>query len=101
MKRSTLAARLIRERNNSRRKKLLAANPALADAGLARELKDFCYRVWTSEPADTRKASAALQTLAEFCPDKETQALRNWVDGIADITAGKLESAVTNLESAS
>jgi tetratricopeptide (TPR) repeat protein len=101
MKRSTLASRLIRERNNSRRTKLLAANPALADAALARELKDFCYRVWTSEPADTRKASAALKTLAEFCADRETTALRYWVDGIADITAGKLESAVKNLESAS
>src|SRR5215211_1409337 len=98
MKRSTLAARLIRENSNSRRKKLLAAYPALADVGLARELKDFCYRVWASKPADTRKASAALKTLAESRADREILALRHWVEGIADITGGKLESAVTNLD---
>ncbi|MEO8574932.1 MAG: tetratricopeptide repeat protein, partial [Pyrinomonadaceae bacterium] len=101
MKRSTLAARLIHERNNGRRKTLLAGNRALADAALARELKDFCYRVWTSEPAETRKASAALKTLVEFRADKETVALGHWVNGIADITAGRLESAATNLDSAS
>ncbi|HUR99928.1 MAG TPA: CHAT domain-containing tetratricopeptide repeat protein [Pyrinomonadaceae bacterium] len=101
MKRSTLAIRLIRETREAGRKKLLKANLDLADAALARELKDFCYRVWTSQPAETRKASAALRTLSELCPDKETDAVRRWVDGIADITAGKLELAVTNLDSAS
>jgi tetratricopeptide (TPR) repeat protein len=101
MKRSTLAARLIREGNYSRRKKLLAENLALADAYLARELKDYCYRVWTSEPSNTRMAAAALETLAEFSPDKETRAMASWVKGIAEITGGKLESAVASLDKAS
>ncbi|MEO6334482.1 MAG: tetratricopeptide repeat protein, partial [Pyrinomonadaceae bacterium] len=101
MKRSTLAGRLIREGRTSRRKKLLAAHSAIADAALAREIKDYCYRVWTSEPAKTRKAAAALTTLAEFQPERETLALKHWVEGIADITSGKLESAAANLDSAS
>ncbi len=101
MKRSTLAARLIQARNNSERKKLLAANPKLANALLARELKDHSYRVWTSDPAGARKSAAALKVLTDFSPDKEIAALARWVDGIADITSGKLESAVKNLDSAS
>ena len=101
MKRSTLAARLIQAKTSSERKKMLAANPKIADALLARELKDHCYRVWTSEPADARKAAAAIKVLADFSPDKEIAALCRWVDGIADVTAGKLESAVKNLDSAS
>ncbi len=101
MKRSTLAARLIRAGNNSQRKKLLGENRTLADRLLARELKAYCYRVWTSEPANTRLAADALKTLSDFAPDKETTALLRWVDGIADITSGKLESAVANLEAAS
>lgn len=101
MKRSALAARLIEARNNSERKKLLAANSTLADVRLARELKDYCYRVWTSEPANARKAAVALTTLTEFSPDKETGAMARWVNGIADITSGKLESAIKNLDSAS
>jgi len=101
MKRSTLAGLLIQARNNAERKKLLAENPAVADVRLARELKDYCYRVWTSEPANARKASAALKTLADFGPDKETKAIAHWVEGIADITSGKLESAAENLDVAS
>ncbi|MEP7149225.1 MAG: CHAT domain-containing protein [Acidobacteriota bacterium] len=101
MKRSTLAAQLIRARNNSQRRKLLAENPTLADGRLARELKAYCYRIWTSEPANTRMAAAALKTLSDVAPDKETTALSHWVDGIADITSGKLESAVKNLDAAS
>lgn len=101
MKRSTLAARLIRVATASQRRKLLAANPTLADALLARELKDYCYRVWTSEPSNARMAAAALKTLTEFSPDKETAAMASWVNGIAEITGGKLESAVKHLDNAS
>ncbi len=101
MKRSTLAARLIRARNNSQRRKLLAEHPTLADGRLALELKAYCYRIWTSEPANTRMAAAALKALSDFAPDKATTALSRWVDGIADITSGKLESAVKNLDTAS
>ena len=101
MKRSALAAGLLRAKNNSERKKLLAKRPVVDDARLARELKDYCYEVWTSEPAKTRDASAAIRYLSEFSRDRETAAIANWVYGIADITNGKLESAVKNLEAAS
>jgi tetratricopeptide (TPR) repeat protein len=101
MKRSTLAARLISVTAASQRRKLLAAHPTLADARLARELKNYCYRVWASEPANARMAARAISTLTEFSPDKETAAMANWVNGIADITSGKLESAVTHLDHAS
>ena len=100
MKRSTLAARLVDARDNTQRKKLLAENRGAADVRLARALKDECYRVWTSAPAEARKAAAALRTLADFAPDPEIDAMRFWIEGIAEITRGKLESAVDNLDSA-
>lgn len=101
MKRSTLATRLIQATTAGQRRKLLAANPALADVRLALELKNYCYRVWTSEPSKARMAAAALNVLTEFSPDKETRAMASWVNGIAEITRGKLESAVKNLDNAS
>ena len=100
MQRSNLAASLVEARNNGERKKLIAANPAIADARLARELKEYCYRVWTSEPAGAQKAAAALNVLLRFSPDKESRALCYWVQGVADITKGKLEAAVEDLDSA-
>jgi len=101
MKRSTLALRLIQAGNKRQRKQLLAENSALADAELARELKDYCYRVWTSRPAETRKAAAALRLLLEVSPDPKIRALTNWVEGISDIASGKLESAAKHLDTAS
>ena len=101
MKRSELAARLIEASSKSQRKKLLGSHPQLADVRLAQKLKDHCYRIWTSEPAATRKVAAALATLTEFAPEKETLALSHWVSGVADITGGKLESAEKTLGSAS
>ena len=101
MKRSTLALRLIQAGNKTQRKKLIAGNTAIADAALARELKEYCYRVWTSQPAETRNAAAALEVLSEVSRDPEIRALSNWVEGIADITNGKLESAEKHLDAAS
>ncbi len=101
MKRKTLAAGLVAEKREGGRKKLLAENPRLADERLARALKDECYRVWTSAPAGARAAAAALKTLSIFSPSESTTAIRFWVEGIADITGGKLESAIRNLDSAS
>ncbi|PYS99372.1 MAG: hypothetical protein DMF63_12205 [Acidobacteria bacterium] len=101
MKRSTLASRLMQAGNKTQRKKLIADNPALADADLARELKDHCYRVWTTEPVAAQKAAASLRSLSEVSRDPEVLALTNWVEGIADITGGKLESAAEHLDTAS
>ena len=101
MKRSTLASRLIETRQHGQRKKLLSENRGLADVALARELKDLCYRVWTSEPAKAQRTAAALDTLVGFSPSDETRAMSSWVSGIADITRGKLEDAIRNLDAAS
>jgi tetratricopeptide (TPR) repeat protein len=101
MKRSALASRLIQTRRSAERKKLLRSHANIADIGLARALKDHCYRVWTSDPADAQRSAAALQTLADFTSDKEIRALAFWINGVADITRGKLELAVKNLDSAS
>jgi tetratricopeptide (TPR) repeat protein len=101
MKPSTLVSRLIEARGKSQRKKILAANVALADVRLARMLKAECYRVWTSAPAEARRVADALTTLAEVSPSTETSAMHFWVEGIADITRGKLENAVENLDRAS
>ena len=101
MKRSTLASRLVEAPSIKQRKKLLLENRALADARLARELKDECYRVWTSAPAKAQRAAAALGTLAQFDPSDETRGMRSWVAGIANITRGKLDDAIADLDTAS
>lgn len=101
MKPSTLAARLIGAKGERQRKALLTANVASADIRLARALKDECYRVWTSDPAAARQVAAALSTLSSFVRSSpEIDAMQAWVAGIADITRGKLESAVTHLDRA-
>ena len=101
MKRSTLASRLVEARSKKQRQELLLENRALADPSLARELKDECYRVWTSAPARAQRAAAALETLAEFDPSGETRGMKLWVAGIANITRGKLEDAIADLDAAS
>jgi tetratricopeptide (TPR) repeat protein len=101
MKRSTLAARLIEASGRGQRKQLLAEHPHLADAALARALKDECYRVWTSSPAAARRIAGALAELSAFSPSREVAALSAWVEGIANITSGKLSAAVESLDAAS
>lgn len=101
MKRTTLASRLIKTRGTASQRKLLTANRKLADAELARALKDECYRVWASSPGDAQHVATALRTLATFSPSMEIDAMRFWVEGIANITRGKLETAVEDLNTAS
>ena len=101
MKRLTLVSRLIEARGNGERKKILSSYPDLADARLARMLKDECYRVWTASPTGARRVADALRTLAEIAPSSETSAMQSWVEGIADISRGKLETAVEHLDRAS
>lgn len=101
MKRATLAARLIEAETNNERKTLLAVNARLADERLARALKDDCYRTWTTEPVRARRIAAALKTLAAKSPSIETDAMLHWVEGIANITRGKLELAVDEFDHAS
>ncbi len=100
MQRRELAAKLISARGRLERQRLLARERAIADSRLARDIKDICYAAWSSEPTKAQRAAAALNELSEVSNDTETQALARWVSGIANITKGKLESAVADLDAA-
>lgn len=101
MTRPQLVARLLAAGSEPERKKLLAEHSHLADVRLARALKDECYRLWTSSPANARLVASALKTLARADPSVEVKAILHWVAGIANITRGKLETAVDDLNAAS
>ncbi|HEX9960172.1 MAG TPA: CHAT domain-containing protein, partial [Pyrinomonadaceae bacterium] len=71
-----------------------------ADVKLAAALKEICYAAWTTEPVKAQKAARALKTLVKFNPQAEISALSFWVSGIAELTGGRLESAMKNLDRA-
>ncbi len=96
-----LAEKLISAENESHRKSLIAQNKRLADENLALVLKEICYESWTIEPTKAQKTAQAIKTLLKFNPNVETEALSFWVSGIADLTRGKLESAIKNLDKSS
>jgi len=93
-----LAEKLIAAGSEPERKFLLNENKKQTDTNLALALKEICYESWTTEPTKAQKAAQALKSLLKFNPNDETEALFFWVTGISDITRGKLESAVTNLD---
>lgn len=80
--------------------------PAVQRLALAWALKDLCYAAWSSAPQQAGRAAALLQQLrgpvdaTEPAPDTvaEIDALACWTDGIAQITQGRMESAVRNLD---
>lgn len=100
MSRTDLAKKLTSARAAAERKRLLAENARLADETLALEIKDHCYDVWTSEPTKMQGAAAALQSLCKFAPGDGTRAYFRWVSGISDLTRGRLEGAIDNLNNA-
>lgn len=95
-----LAENLISAKSEAERKRLLAGNNKRADVELACALKEICYAAWTTEPVKAQKASQALKTLARINPNEEISALSFWVSGIAELTGGRLEAAVKNLDRA-
>ncbi|HEY0378859.1 MAG TPA: CHAT domain-containing tetratricopeptide repeat protein [Pyrinomonadaceae bacterium] len=100
MERAELAARLVAV-GNVEREALLRQHPALADARLAYALKDICLDDWSSSPARTTGAAAALKTLSSLTDNLEVDALAAWVAGFAAVMAeGQIERAVTLLEEA-
>ncbi len=76
---------------------LLETNRELADRELAERLKDICYESWNSEPARARGAAAAAEQLALLEDDAEISASANWIAGIAELTRGELDSAVSRI----
>ncbi len=101
MTRRALARKLVSTENEKERNRLLAENKKLADEKLALILKEICYASWTTEPTKAQKTARAIKTLLKFQPTVETEALSFWVAGIADLTRGKLDSAIKNLDAAS
>ncbi len=93
-----LAEKLISTKTEAERRKLLSKNSSEKNLELAHALKDVCYVNWTSEPTKARKSAIALKTLEKLDASKEIRAVSYWVSGISDLTKGKLESAVKNIE---
>lgn len=96
-----LSLGLLSAETERERKKLLKQQHEIADVSLALSIKDLCYAEWTSDPTKAQKAYLALNTLQKFNPLPEIKAYCEWVAGIANITRGKLESAIDNLDGAS
>src|SRR5687768_1921721 len=96
--RRKLAEKLIAAKSERKRKSLLVQNKKQADAQLALELKEICYAAWTSEPTQAQRAALVLKTLLKINPENEIEALSFWVSGIAELTKGKFDSAVKNLD---
>lgn len=93
-----LAEKLISSKTEAERKKVLAKNPPENYIELAHALKDVCYATWTSEPAKAQKSALALKTLEKLSDEREIKAVSHWVSGISDLTRGKFESAIKNLD---
>ncbi len=100
MLRPELAEKITAAKGAAEKIRLLTANKKLADEKLALEIKDICYAAWTSTPAKARKAASALKSLYKFNPRAEIRAILLWVSGISELTKGKLEPAIAELDKA-
>ena len=86
------------EAKNIRERKFLLKDVADADfLELAKAVKEICYSYWTSEPTKAQTSAKVLEIIYKMSPQKEIQAYLEWVNGIAEITRGKLVSAVERL----
>jgi CHAT domain-containing protein len=93
-----IADKLISAKTKRERERILLKTARTDDLEIAHSLKNICYEVWTSEPIKTQKTALALQNLITINPHEEIKALAFWVAGIAELTKGKLEKAVENLD---
>ena len=100
MQRQELITRLLETTDRKIHRSLLQKSSHLADLELAEEIKNTYYDSWTKEPQKTRNAASALEVLSEIISDVEVKALTNWVKGIADLTKGETESAISHLDKA-
>ena len=93
-----VAEQLILAGTKRERESILSKTLRKDDLEIARRLKDICYEVWTSEPTKAQKTASVLQHLIKTDPHEEIKALAFWVTGIAELTKGKLEKAIENLD---
>ena len=99
MERAELAARLA-EADEAEREALLTTHAALIDFELASTLKDICLDGWSSNPARSTRAAAALHALAARTNDAEIAALAAWGAGLAALIEGQMERAIAHLDDA-
>src|SRR5919202_1540948 len=100
MNRAELAALLVSAEGEARRLALLGEHAALADAALARELKDVCLDAWSREPARAVAAAESLRALASVDTSGEVAALRSWAEGVAALVGGQMVQSVARLNEA-
>ncbi len=98
MNRKILAKKLSAAKTEKARVALLRKNAERADIELAVELKEICYAAWTSDPVRSQMTARAAQTLARFNSEPEIRAYSFWINGIADLTAGKLDLTIRELD---
>lgn len=79
---------------------MLLGDHAVAGLPLAYALKAICYASWANDPLCAQGAAGALRDLARLANDREIDALAAWTAGIAALTAGAMENALTRLDEA-
>ncbi len=100
MQRQKLINDLLSADKAKERSRLLSLNLSIVDISLARKLKDTYYSSWTSAPQKTLNAAAALEKISSILKCDEADAFAKWVRGIADLTNGKIEKAIEDLDTA-
>ena len=98
MRRQELISKLLFTNQKQRHLSLFKQYSDLIDIGFAAELKDTYYGSWTTSPQKTLNAANALEVLFKIIPVEEVRAMAIWVRGIADLTVGKIEKAVRDLD---
>ncbi len=100
MTRNELALTLANTVEETGRENLIRQNVALADAELARFLKNVCLDSWTSNPTCAVRAAQSLAFLSKINSQPEIIALAAWTDGLAQMINGHLRRAVACFDDA-
>ncbi|NTU82847.1 MAG: hypothetical protein HGA45_26355, partial [Chloroflexales bacterium] len=80
---------------------LLTRYRALADAGLAQELRRLYFDSYSSEPQLAAGAARALTSLASAVSDAEIAPVAAWVEGLAALQLeGRVEAAIERIDAA-
>lgn len=97
MNRNELARKLV-DNASKERKNLLKRHQGICDSGLARELQQVCYEVWTSEPQKVSTVAEALRQIYLLTKDEEIKAYAKWTEAIKNLVNGKLENCLEWLD---
>jgi CHAT domain-containing protein len=100
MTRNELALTLTNAVEKIERESLIRQNAPLADAELARFLKDICLDSWTSDPTRAVRAAQSLEYISKINSQPEIAALAAWTDGLAQMINGQLRRAVACFDDA-